>query len=133
MVGKQSLVNKSPKGTKPDYQMEGIDFIDTFAAMSKREQRIIKLVKDCIKWDKSLNSLNYVVSLPPDSVEFDPQVEDYVPYNTFQKAFGTLFKQDIIRRTRRHHYMLNPEFLIPSGELAAHFEIVWNESKKYED
>lgn len=131
MVGKEALVNKADKGQKADWQFEGIDFIDVMVSLSSREQRIVKLIKDCIKWDKTMNSYNYIVRLEPDSVEFDPDVEDYIPYSTFQKGFATLHKQDLVRRVSRHHYMFNPDFFIPTGELVAHFDIKWNESKKH--
>ena len=131
MVGKEALVNKASKGEKADWQWEGIDFIDVMVSLSSREQRIIKLIKDCIKWDKKINSFNYIVCLEPDSVEFDPAVENYIPYSTFQKGFATLFKQDLVRRVSRHHYMFNPDFFIPTGELVAHFDIKWNKSRKY--
>lgn len=131
MVGKQALINKSEKGQKPDWQWEGIDFIDTFAAMTKREQQIVRLVKNCIKWDKSINSLSYIVNLPPDSVEFDPAADDSMVYSSFIKGYGLLHKKDLLRRVSKHRYMFNPEFFVPTGELAAHYEIVWNESKRH--
>lgn len=131
MVGRETLVNKAEKGKKPDWQMEGIDFIDTMIKLNSKEQRIVKLLKDNIKWDKSINSYNYIAHLPPDSVEFDPNVNDTIMYNTFQKAFGSMFKKDLIRRVSRHHYMFNPEFFIITGEQTAYFKNKWHESKRY--
>ena len=87
MVGRQTLVNKAEKGSKPDWHFEGIDFIDEFAAMSKREQAVTKLLKDCIIWDKELNSFNYVIELTPESVHFNELASDSMPYNTFLKGF----------------------------------------------
>ena len=132
MLGRETLVNKADKGQKADWQFEGIDFIDTMVNLSSKEQRVVKLIKDCIKWDKAINSYNYIAHLPPDSVEFDPAADDSMAFNTFQKAFGTMFKKDLIRRVSRHHYMFNPEFFLITGEQASYFIGKWNESKRYE-
>ena len=129
MVGKQRWVNLAPEGSSPDWTYEGIDFIDTFAAMSKREQSVVKLLKDCIKWDSVMNSFNYLVELAPDSVHFDSAATDSMPYNTFLKGFGLLSKKDLVRRIKRNHYMFNPDFFIPSGEQQQYFELLWNQSK----
>lgn len=129
MVGKERWVNLATDGAKPDWQYEGIDFIDAFAAMSKREQSVTKLIKDCIKWDKELNSFNYIVELTTDSVHFNENLTDAMPYNTFLKGFQLLFKKDLVRRIKRNHYMFNPDFFIPSGENSAYFTMAWNESK----
>ena len=133
MVGRQTLVNKAKKGSKPDWHFEGIDFIDTMVNLNSKEQRLVKLLKDNIHWDKSINSYNYIAHLPPDSVEFDPAAHDSIAFNTFQKAFGTMYKKDLIRRVSRHNYMLNPAFFIISGEQKSFFEGKWNESKPYKD
>ena len=131
MVGKQTWTNLANKGDKPDWQYEGIDFIDAFRSMSNNEQSIIKFMKDSIKWDKEHNSLNYVVELSPDSVHFDPAADDVIAYPTFLKGYQLLFKRDLVRRTKRHHYMMNPAFFCVTGERTSYFESVWAESKQY--
>lgn len=129
MVGKQRWVNLAPNGTKPDWQYEGIDFIDTFAAMSKREQSITKLMKDCIKWDSTMNSFNYIVELAPESVHFNLAASDSMPYNTFLKGFNLLHKKDLVRRVKRNHYMFNPDFFIPNGPQRNYFMSTWSQAK----
>lgn len=129
MVGKQTWTNLAEKGQKPDWQFEGIDFIDAFAAMSKREQTIVRLMKDCIKWSTELNSFNYIVELCPDSIHFNTAAEDTIPYESFLKGFNLLYKKDLVRRVRRHNYMFNPDFFVPSGEQVTYFEQKWAESK----
>ena len=129
MLGKQRWVNLSDDGVKPEWQYEGIDFIDEFAAMSKREQAVTKLLKDCIIWDKELNSFNYIIELTPESVHFNELASDSMPYNTFLKGFQLLYKKDLVRRVKRNHYMFNPDFFIPAGEHTTYFERIWNESK----
>ena len=113
-----------------EYYILGIDFIDAFAAMSKREQAITKLIKDCIKWDPTINSFNYLVELSPDSIHFNESATDSMPYNTFLKGFGLLAKKDLVRRIKRNHYMFNPDFFIPSGEQSHYFELLWAQSKQ---
>lgn len=129
MVGKETWTNLADEGAKPDWQFSGIDFIDTFAAMSKREQTIIRFMKDSMKWDKELNSFNYIVKFDPESIHFDPAAEDSMPYESFLKGFNLLHKKDLARRVKRYHYMLNPDFFIPSGEQTTYFEQKWAESK----
>ena len=129
MLGKQRWVNLSAEGTKPEWQNEGIDFIDEFTAMSKREQAVIKLLKDNILWSQELNSYNYVIELTPESASFNQDVHDFMPYNTFLKGFQLLYKKDLVRRVKRNHYMFNPDFFIPSGEQTKYFENIWNSSK----
>lgn len=131
MVGKERWVNLASEGDKPDWKYEGIDFIDAFAAMSKREQSIVKLIKDCIKWEPTINSFNYLVELSPESVHFDETAIDSMPYNTFLKGFGLLAKKDLVRRIKRNHYMFNPDFFIISGEQTHYFELLWSQSKPH--
>lgn len=129
MVGKERWVNLASEGDKPDWKYEGIDFIDAFAAMSKREQSIVKLIKDCIKWDTTINSFNYLVELSPESIHFDETAIYSMPYNTFLKGFSLLAKKNLVRRIKRNHYMFNPDFFIVSGEQSHYFELLWAQSK----
>ena len=133
MVGREALVNKAGPGEKPEWVQEGIDFIDTIVAVSSKERSVIKLLKDNMRWDKELNSINYIAYLPPDSVEFDTSLPNTMAFNTFQKAFGLLFAKDLVRRVTRHHYMFNPAFFIIAGEQKSYFEGKWNESKQYKE
>ena len=129
MVGREQLVNIAPEGAKTkEWRMQGIDFIDAFVAMSSKEQKVVKLIKDCIKWDPSINSLNYIVELAPDSVHFNPDVEGTMTYNMFLKGYGLLFKKDFVRRISRNRYMFNPEFFVIVGEAQIYFDLKWQEA-----
>ena len=108
--------------------MHRIDFIDALVAMSSREQKVVKLIKDYIKWDPELNSLNYIVELAPDSVHFNTEVQDSMDYNSFLKGYSLLFKKDLVRRVSRNRYMFNPEFFVITGEAQLYFDQKWNES-----
>ena len=131
MMGAERVVNKAPKGTKPDYQLTGMNSIERLILMSKREQLIIRLMINNIKWVKDINSLQHVVELKPDSVDFNPAVIDYMPYSSFLKGFALLHAGDIMRRVSKHKYMLNPNFFIPTGPLAPHFRLIWQEAKQH--
>ena len=128
MVGKEALVNKASKGEKADWQWEGIDFIDVMVSLSSREQRVIKLIKDCIKWDPTINSLNYIVELAPDSVHFNPDVDGTITYRMFLDGYGLLFKKDFVRRISKNRYMFNPEFFVIVGEAQLYFDLKWQEA-----
>lgn len=129
MVGREQLVDISPVGSsKKEWKMQGIDFIDAFVAMSSKEQSVVKLIKDGIKWDPTLNSLNYIVELAPDSVHFNTELQGSMSYNTFLKGYGLLFKKDLVRRVSRNRYMFNPEFFVITGEAQLYFDQKWNES-----
>lgn len=129
MVGREQLVNIAPEGAKTkEWRMQGIDFIDAFVAMSSKEQKVVKLIKDCIKWDPELNSLNYIVELAPDSVHFNPDVEGTMSYRMFLDGYSLLFKKDLVRRVSRNRYMFNPEFFVITGEAQLYFDQKWNES-----
>lgn len=129
MVGREQLVDISPAGSsKKEWKMQGIDFIDAFVAMSSKEQSVVKLIKDGIKWDPTLNSLNYIVELAPDSVHFNTELQGSMSYNTFLKGYGLLFKKDLVRRVSRNRYMFNPEFFVITGEAQLYFDQKWNES-----
>ena len=129
MVGKQVWTNKAEPGKPADWDFVGIDFIDTFAAMSSAEQTVIRFLKSNIHWDKDLNSYNYVVFMGPDSVYFDSTAHDSIKYETFLRAFNLLYKKDLVRRIKKYHYMMNPDFFFPAGEASNHFELIWAQAK----
>lgn len=112
-----------------EYWAIGIDFIDVVTRISNNERTVIKFIKDSITWDKELHSFNYIATLAPDSAFFDPAAQGSIKYETFLKGFNLLCKEDLVRRVRRHQYMFNPDFFIPSGEQVAYFERIWAESK----
>jgi len=132
MVGREQLVNVAPKGnTKKEWRMEGIDFIDAVVAMSAKEQKVVKLIKDCIKWSTEMGSLDYIVELSPDSVHFNPDVDGTMTYNMFLKGYGLLFKKDLVRRISKSRYMFNPEFFVITGDAQLHFDVVWQQAPAY--
>ena len=129
MVGKEQWMNLADKGQEPDWKYSGIDFIDEFAAMSKREQSVVKFLKDQIKWDSQLECFNSLITLPADSPEFE--MAD-IPYEVFLKGYQLLFKKDLVRRVSRGVYMFNPDFILPTGEVT-YFKMKWSESKQHPD
>lgn len=120
-------MNKANSNEAPIWEETGIDFINEFYNMNKVEQTIVTIMKDLFKWDKELNSFNYEVSVQPNSIELLERMK----YETFLKGYNTLFKRDLMRRTKRHHYMLNPAFFIPTGEASTYFELLWSRSTQH--
>jgi len=131
MMGLENYKNVSKNKSKPEYELTGMNSIERLIFMSKREQLIIRLMINSIKWDKELKSMQYEVELSPDSVEFDKAAHDTMPYSSFLKGFALLHAGDIMRRTSKHKYMLNPDFLIYGGTLASHFRLMWHAAKQH--
>ena len=132
MVGKEQYVNHAGKGEKPEWELRGLDFIKLFRQMTSAEQHVVDLMKDCFKYNAEYNSYEYVVELTQDSIYFDEEFPDSMKYTSFRKAYNLLFKKDLMRKIKRNHYMLNPDFFCIGGEQAAFFERIWAESKQYE-
>lgn len=131
MVGKEHWVDRNLTGKgKPNWQLEGIDFLTTFTHLSKVEQLIICIIKDAIKWNTEVNSYIYIVELDQYSLVFDKSTTLYVmAYKSFLKGFQLLFQRDLVRRTGRNHYMMNPEFFIIHGEQSLYFGQAWSQAK----
>jgi len=130
MVGRKRWVNMAPKTKQPDWKEEGIDFIEVFAGLSKREQKVIILMKRNYRWDAETHSYDYIVELALDSVEFE--TAELLPYDSFLKGYKALFKKDLMRRVSKGKYMLNPEFLLPSTN-SEYYKMKWGECPRHKD
>ena len=127
MVSKQSWseVDMEDRTCAYDkYKQQGIDFIVEFEKMSKAEQKTVVLVKELIKWDPNQMNYNYEVEINPETSMDVIAIE----HKTFLKAFRLLRTKGLMRRTRKNHYMLNPDFFIPSKDYNL-FLHIWNEAK----
>jgi len=86
------------------------DFIDIVMELTKMEQKVVKYIK---------NSITYC-----------PYEQEYVPLVKFNRnmiadtesqkkkvstAISSLRKKNIIGKIDRHHYMINPDLLLPSN------------------
>ena len=131
MVGKKTYVQAENASGGSSWQYKGIDFIDVITLISNNERTVIRIIKDHIKWDKERNSYDFVVHLSKDADCFKEEYSTFeIKYETFLRGFSLLCKQDLVRRVKKDHYMFNPEFFIPTGELTSHFELVWAESPR---
>jgi len=130
MIGKETYRNLAEKGQKPDWQYEGLDFINVFVTLTKREQNTVKFLKDNIRYNTDLGVFNFIIPVSPTMDAF--LLDGAMSYNVFLKGFQGLYKRDLARRVSTNHYMLNPEFFIPSGEQAL-FQMKWDEAKRHPD
>jgi len=130
-VGKSNLVNISSNPEKPNWQKRGIDFIDELVSMSTAEQRVVKLVKDNFTKDRWSKATLFEVTLPGNHIAFNKELPDTMAYSTFLKAFKLLHKKDLMRRTGKHKYMLNPKFFLLTGEQIMYFQNIWDQAKPF--
>lgn len=99
--------------------MKGITSIDLLAEianMTKVEQNALLLIRDSIRYDS------------PDG-EVYITFDDKLKQKKFLEGFKLLEKKNLVKRTKRSHYMINPAALIPLDYEAAIIlwkEIQWN-------
>ena len=132
MVGKRGWVNISNNPKKPDWQEEGVDFISELVRMSSAEQKVVELMKDNFTWNKEFHSFMFEVTLPGNHIAFNKELPDTMAYSTFLKAFKLLHKKDLMRRTGKHKYMLNPKFFLLTGEQIMYFQNIWDQAKPFQ-
>ena len=118
MISKQSW-----KKVEHKWEQEGIDFIDELVAMSKREQQVIALVKNNVRYDEEEAYYDYVVTINEGICEIAE-----MNYQSFLKGFRLLKTKGFMKRVKKDRYMLNPDFFIPSKEYQL-FLHIWNETE----
>ena len=113
--GEQVAVQEVQKrATKPNYFMIGngtmnkhkvfaIDFLRELVNSSKAEQTLLLLIKDGISYE---NNYHHIVKLDRDTLSSTQQ--QYI--NT---AYKSLKERNLVIRTKKSHYMINPNALIP--------------------
>lgn len=89
-------------GTMNKHKIKSIDLLNEVMTLSKAGQFVIRTIKDAIQWDN------------PDG-EVYISMSDLTPTNVtvFKKGFKELVKRNLVCRTKRSHYMINPNALIP--------------------
>ena len=91
---------KVGKGTTNMRGIKSIDLLLEMSQMSKVEQTALLTIRDAIVWD-------------------NPDGEVYLTFDNKQKqkkfleGFKLLENKDLVRRTKRSHYMINPTALVP--------------------
>lgn len=104
----------------------GIDFIEELIKMTKAEQKVVNMMKDCYKWntDERYYEMEVEISEEKETAEFNAGIS----HKTFLKAFGLLREKDLMCRTKKNHYMLNPEFILPSKR-REYYDSLWSRRK----
>jgi hypothetical protein len=121
MVSKETWKDVSmEEDSKPEWEKQGIDFIDELVSMSKGEQAVIKLVKDSIVYDTEEGYFNYVVTIDKTICEMEG-----LNYRSFLRSYRLLNSKNFMKRVGKNKYMLNPDFFIPSKEYSLFLHIWW--------
>lgn len=100
---------------KGDRNMKGITSIDLLAEitrMTKAEQSAFLLIRDSITWDNHSGEVYITFT-------------DKLQQKKFLEGFKLLEKKNLVKRTKRSHYMINPAALIPLDYDAA--ILLWKE------
>lgn len=91
-------------GTMNRHKIKAIDFIRTMTEMTKPELKVISWITNATSYDNMLGEVYIPMK------KYTPQEE-----RQFQKGYKLLVKKDIVRRTKRSHYMINPNAVIPNN------------------
>ncbi|MFA7029619.1 MAG: hypothetical protein WC179_05050 [Candidatus Cloacimonadaceae bacterium] len=89
-------------GTMNKHKIQAIDLLDEFHKMSKAEQFIVLTIKDGVSYYNQNGEVYIDMSKFSDTIQ-----------RTWRKGFKLLSDKNLVRRTKRSHYMVNPNALIP--------------------
>ena len=92
---------KVGNGTMNKNKIQAIDLLDEIMNSTKAEQMLIKAIKNGIGYD---NDYYYVVK-----VTGNTKYEQ----NQIAVAYKSLKERNLVIRTKKNHYMINPNALIP--------------------
>ena len=106
------------KGTTNMKGIKSIDLLLEMSQMTKVEQAALLTIRDAIVWDN------------PDG-EVYLTFDDKQKQKKFLEGFKLLEAKDLVRRTKRSHYMINPTALVPLDFTKA--MNLWNELKSKEN
>ena len=100
-------------GTMNRHQIYGIDLLTELANTSKAGQYLLLAIKDGITWD---NDYHYEVKVVGET----STEKQYI-----KAGYKELYDRGLVVRTKRAHYMINPNALIPPDYDSALAK--WNE------
>ncbi len=90
-----------------------IDIIDLMVNMSKAELKTIKLLIDNVPWEFDSIDNKYftlgIVYMPSSTFKSDAEQK------SFQRGIKGLKTKDLVRKSGRNNYMLNPLAVIPTN------------------
>ena len=90
-------------GTMNKHKVFAIDFLRELVNSSKAEQTLLLLIKDGISYE---NNYHHIVKLDRNTMSSTQQ--RYV-----DTAYKSLKERNLVIRTKKSHYMINPNALIP--------------------
>jgi hypothetical protein len=99
-----------------------IDFINELIKLSKPAQTVVGWVVDRMKWDIDVKGIAYEVRIVP-KTSAEAQV--------LKKGFKELSEKDLMRRSKRSHYVINPYALF-SGSFEDHLKL-WRKIEPTEE
>lgn len=115
-IAKSPSFYKVGKGSMNKDKVESVDLIEELVNMTKPEQLVILTIKNELLWDNPTGEVNIQMS----------KVFTKCKTKAFLKGFKLLNEKDLVRRTKRSHYMINPHALIPYDFAKA--VKLWNEA-----
>ena len=111
--------------SKPNFRMFGIiketnmDLMDYSHTVSKAESEVLLLIKNSISWSVDDNEFVPIVELKPSKMNISDSKK-----NTMSKAMMKLRNNDIIRKVKPFHYMIDPSLLVPAN--FEKYNKIWN-------
>lgn len=106
------------KGTVNMKGIQSIDLLSEMSKMTKVEQAALLTIRDAIVWDN------------PDG-EVYLTFDDKQKQKKFLEGFKLLEAKNLVLRTKRSHYMINPTALVPLDFTKA--TKLWNKLKEKTD
>jgi hypothetical protein len=89
-------------GNMNKHKIQSIDLLDEAMSLSKAGQYVLRMIKDGISFDNTDGEVYISMS-------------DLTATNVtvFKKGYKELMSRNLAKRTKRSHYMINPNALIP--------------------
>lgn len=90
-------------GKMNKHRIQAIDLLNEVMTLSKAGQYTFRMIKDMLVYDNEDGEV---------CVDLSGLTPTYA--TLFKKGFKELNLRDLVRRTKRSHYMINPNALIPA-------------------
>lgn len=124
--GMEASVSLKPMQQRPRYYMIGngirnnfmgkdhspIDFIDVMANMSTQELWVVKLLKDNLILIKQITDNGIKLRTSSKSIIKQSNLSQ-AEKQKFKIGYKRLHEKNVLKRIKREHYILNPNFFIP--------------------
>ena len=117
---------RKDRTNKPKFRMFGItqgdnmDLMDYSLTVSKAESRMLVLIKNSILWDQYEQEYVPIVKVKPSSLDITTSEKDVM-----NRALKKLIDDNIVRKVKPWHYMIDPKLLVPSNY--EKYNKIWND------